>query len=233
MALPCTGEEYFGIWIVNLILSIITFGIYSAWAKVKRETYFKNNTKIADIGFGYHATGKQILKGRLIAIAVLLGINIASSIQPFFGMAMLPIFLFLAPWVLNSSMRFAARMISYRNIRFNWHGTYWKTFWFLVIAPIFGLLTLGLLTPLISKSYYSYFARSHAYGISRFSCQPKAREYYLAFLVGVILPTILATFIISTLLTLGGGRSFGGWGILFAAIYAFIFSMAFIYRALK
>ena len=224
-----TGEEYFGIWIVNLILSIITLGIYSAWAKVKRETYFKNNTKIADIGFGYHATGKQILKGRLIAIAVLFGINIASSIQPFFGVAMLPIFLFLVPWVLNSSMRFAARMISYRNIRFNWHGTYWKTFWFLVIAPIFGLLTLGLLTPLISKSYYSYFARSHSYGTSRFSCQPKVREYYLAFLVGVILPTILVTF---TLLILGGGRSFGGWGILFAAIYAFIFSMAFIYSVL-
>ena len=64
-------------WIVNVILSIVTLGIYSAWAKVRRETYFKNNTKIADNNFGYH-TGGQILKGRLIAFAVIVVFNILS-----------------------------------------------------------------------------------------------------------------------------------------------------------
>ena len=28
-----SGREYFGIWIVNLLLSIVTLGIYSAWQK--------------------------------------------------------------------------------------------------------------------------------------------------------------------------------------------------------
>ena len=42
-----TAKEYFGIALVNLILSIVTLGIYSVWAKVRRETYFKNNTKLA------------------------------------------------------------------------------------------------------------------------------------------------------------------------------------------
>ncbi len=28
------GSEYFKIWIVNIALSLITLGIYSAWAKV-------------------------------------------------------------------------------------------------------------------------------------------------------------------------------------------------------
>jgi hypothetical protein len=31
-----SGAEYFGIWIVNLLLTILTLGIYSAWAKVRR-----------------------------------------------------------------------------------------------------------------------------------------------------------------------------------------------------
>lgn len=31
-----TGAEYFGIWIVNLLLTIVTLGIYSSWAKVRR-----------------------------------------------------------------------------------------------------------------------------------------------------------------------------------------------------
>ena len=34
-----SAREYFGIWIVNLILTIITLGIYSAWAKVRRQIY--------------------------------------------------------------------------------------------------------------------------------------------------------------------------------------------------
>jgi len=31
-----TGREYFKIWIVNLVLTIATLGIYAAWAKVRR-----------------------------------------------------------------------------------------------------------------------------------------------------------------------------------------------------
>ena len=38
------ASEYFGIWIVNLLLSIVTFGIYTAWAKVRRLRYFYGNT---------------------------------------------------------------------------------------------------------------------------------------------------------------------------------------------
>src|SRR5258707_6333866 len=36
--------EYFRIWIVNICLSIVTLGIYSAWAKVRRKRYFYGNT---------------------------------------------------------------------------------------------------------------------------------------------------------------------------------------------
>ena len=34
-----TGGEYFRIWIVNVMLSVVTFGIYSAWAKARRLQY--------------------------------------------------------------------------------------------------------------------------------------------------------------------------------------------------
>ncbi len=202
-----TAREYFGIWIVNVILSILTLGIYSAWAKVRREIYFKNNTKILDHGFGYHATGKQILKGRLIAAGVLSGLGAIDTFLPFWNVAFIPVFLFLLPWLLNNSMRFAARMASYRNVRFNWHGTYWGTFWFFVVAPSFGILTLGLIAPLISKSYYSYFARSHSYGTTRFTSKPGVSGYYFAFFVGVILPTLLLSCVISILVLLGRGSA--------------------------
>jgi uncharacterized membrane protein YjgN (DUF898 family) len=233
-----TGREYFGIWIVNLILTIITLGIYSAWAKVKRETYFKNNTRVFDAGFGYHATGGQIFKGRLIAFIVLFLVNVLSTVKPLFGVVAVPIFVVFIPWILNSSLRFSARMTSFRNIRFNWHGTYWKTMWFLVIAPLVGVLTFGLLTPLISKYYYSYFASSHTYGTTRFSSTPKIRQFYFAFLISTIVPTIVLGCVAFTLLTVTAKFSnvglFGSsaiWAVI-PLIYAFMFSVVSIYTVL-
>ena len=67
-----SAKEWFGIWIVNLLLSVITIGIYSAWAKVRSKKYFYRNTHVEGRNFDYHATGGQILKGRLIVIAAII-----------------------------------------------------------------------------------------------------------------------------------------------------------------
>jgi uncharacterized membrane protein YjgN (DUF898 family) len=60
------GFEYFKIWIVNLCLSVITLGIYSAWAKVRRISYFYGNTRIDGHSFSYLADPVKILIGRII-----------------------------------------------------------------------------------------------------------------------------------------------------------------------
>jgi hypothetical protein len=47
--------EYFRIWIVNVVLSILTLGIFSAWAKVRARRYFYGNTYLNGSSFDYHA----------------------------------------------------------------------------------------------------------------------------------------------------------------------------------
>mgnify|MGYP000480286921 FL=1 len=76
------ATEFFGIWIVNVLLTIVTLGIYSAWAKVRTHQYFYGNTKIGDDHFSYLATPIQILKGRIIAVAVLVTYMVLSSTMP-------------------------------------------------------------------------------------------------------------------------------------------------------
>ena len=56
------GGEYFSIWIVNVLLSIVTLGIYSAWATVRTRRYFYANFKLAGEGFEYHADLFKFLK---------------------------------------------------------------------------------------------------------------------------------------------------------------------------
>jgi uncharacterized membrane protein YjgN (DUF898 family) len=56
-----TRREYFGIWIVNILLTVLTLGIYSAWAKVRRMHYFYRNTRLAGASFDYHpATSERL-----------------------------------------------------------------------------------------------------------------------------------------------------------------------------
>jgi uncharacterized membrane protein YjgN (DUF898 family) len=52
--------EYFGIWIVNLLLSLVTLGIYTAWAKVRRLRYFYGNMR------RWTATPSTITQGRRV-----------------------------------------------------------------------------------------------------------------------------------------------------------------------
>src|SRR5438309_3489747 len=74
-----TGSEYFGIWIVNLLLTIITLGIYGAWAKVRTWRYFYANTFIGEHALDYHASPIRILIGRLIAVGVLVAYAVSVS----------------------------------------------------------------------------------------------------------------------------------------------------------
>jgi uncharacterized membrane protein YjgN (DUF898 family) len=121
-----SGSEYFRIWIVNLLLSILTLGIYSAWAKVRREQYFHRNTVLDGSGFDYHGDPKAILKGRIIAVTLLL---ILAGIDNLVHSLYYPALLLLSPllpWMLIRSFTFRARNTSFRGLHFDFRGTYWK-----------------------------------------------------------------------------------------------------------
>src|SRR3954467_9010978 len=75
-----TGSEYFRIWVVNLLLTIATLGVYSAWAKVRRQQYFYRNTRVGGAIFDYHGEPKAILKGRLLALFLVAAYKISYDI---------------------------------------------------------------------------------------------------------------------------------------------------------
>ncbi|MGB1834264.1 MAG: DUF898 family protein, partial [bacterium] len=70
------AKEFFGIWLSNLLLSILTLGIYSAWAKVRRRRFFLGHTLIGGHRFDYHADPKVILKGRAVVVSVLVVLSL-------------------------------------------------------------------------------------------------------------------------------------------------------------
>ena len=117
-------SEYFRIWIVNLCLTLLTFGLFSAWAKVRKKRYFYSHTLIADTPFQYLGQPIPILKGRLVAVAgfglYYISSHFITSLLPF----VLAAGLVVAPWVLVRSAAFNARYSAFRNMTFHLDAGY-------------------------------------------------------------------------------------------------------------
>jgi uncharacterized membrane protein YjgN (DUF898 family) len=142
-----TGGEYFAIWLVNILLTAITLGIYSAWATVRRRRYFYGNTELNGDRFDYHAQPMQILKGRLLVIGAVILFYILLFINPLLGMIAMLALLALIPWIIIRSWRYNAIMSSYRGVRFNSLCQTGRAYWVLLFCPI--LLVIGLYAVMI------------------------------------------------------------------------------------
>lgn len=186
-----TAGEYFRVWIVNLALTIVTLGIYSAWAKVRKRRYLYGHTRVAGDGLEYRAKPLPILVGRLIALAALAAIVAADALVP--ALARSPLLrqlLFVVllaifgPWILVRSLRFNARNTAYRNVRFRFAAGYGDC---MKIVAVYGwLLLLPILYPYLKRALVRFAAGNHFFGGTRFSLldafgKPFIRAYALAY----------------------------------------------------
>ncbi len=182
-----TAWEYFRIWLVNLLLTIITLGIYSAWAKVRTTQYFYGNTQLDGSPFEYDASPMAILKGRLMAIAALFGYSIITSAVPMTAPIFWIAFLVLLPWLMARSLAFRNHFSQYRNVRFRFTGRYIESAWIFVLMPILTVLSLGLLTPSLAYRRRRFYIERSAYGTATFSYTATLGMFYRVFLEAVLL----------------------------------------------
>jgi len=137
--------EYFRIWIVNLCLTLLTLGIFSAWAKVRKKRYIYAHTTLDGTPFQYLAQPVPILKGRVIAavgfLIYYLSRNLFTSLLPWvLGAAMIA-----APWVIARSSAFKARYSAFRNMTFHFDAGYLATLKTLYAWGLIPAMTLGII----------------------------------------------------------------------------------------
>jgi len=144
-----TGAEYFRIWIVNLLLTLLTAGIYSAWAKVRKLQYFYRNTEVDGSVFDYHGRPIAILKGRIVAVLLLGFYNFAFQFSFLLGLFAVALLAVLLPWLLTQSQKFKLYYSSYRGLRFHFSGPLREAYfiWGLPFVLLMIPITLGGTVP--------------------------------------------------------------------------------------
>jgi uncharacterized membrane protein YjgN (DUF898 family) len=171
-----SAPEYFRIWIVSLCLTLLTLGVYSAWAKVRKKRYLYSHTTLDGTPFQYLGQPIPILKGRLVAATGLLVYWVAShfitSVLPYVFVAGLV----LGPWVLSRSLAFNARYSAFRNMTFHFDGGYldaakalyaWGFLPVAVLGMALGMVFSSTIGLIVSGIAWALFGISYPWLIRR------------------------------------------------------------------
>jgi len=148
-----TGSVLFSIFILNVLKTITTLGVYYFWGKIKTRQFVWGRMEAAGDRFGYHGTGLELLLGWLKA-ALLFGTIIATQVVLEFtghpaieAMVIWLGFACLVPLAQIGSARYRLSRSSWRGIRFSFRGSVKPFFLLSIRGMILSAVTLGVFVP--------------------------------------------------------------------------------------
>lgn len=204
-----SGSEYFRIWIVNLLLSIVTLGIYSAWAKVRRNQYFYSSTELAGSSFEYHGNPIAILKGRIVAAVVVGAYALAGKVSPLLAMVMFLVMAAVVPWFIWRSLQFQLHNSAWRGIRFRFDGQLRDAYINCLLRPLLNIVTFGLATPYIYQRLKAWQFNESRFGQARFATRASVGSFYKLF-GAFLLVSIVAFVVFMVLFAAQAASTFAG-----------------------
>ena len=210
------ASEYFRIWIVNVGLTILTLGIYSAWAKVRKKNWFYRNTMLDKSAFEYTADPIKILKGRLIVGTFLIAMSVSEKFSMGLYAALLIIFFLCTPALVVLSLAFNARNSEWRNVRFSFQGRFAEAYALLLLTPFVYLFTLGAGIPWLQWRFSKFVIGRHLYGVERFELHTKSSAFYRVYFKALLLiiGAGVAGWLITKSISAVSGQSDGAVGLL-------------------
>lgn len=133
-----SGGEYFRVWIVNVLLSIITLGIYTPWARRRTAQYFYGHTLVAGSPLEFTAQQRRMVVGFVLLMLITLAYNIAVNTGQDLAVGL---FLLagavLSPFIWASAMRFRLGATRWRGLRLQFTAS-WKEV-YLASWPVFAI----------------------------------------------------------------------------------------------
>ena len=197
------GAELFGILIKNLLLNVLTLGIYYPWAKARQLRYYYGASRISDSDFQFHGTGREMLigLGKAVVVLVLLDLAYEGILSIIFNERLLALtgllyaFVFFLLIMIASvgARRYRMSRTSWRGIRFRFLGTFKHTIILVSRGWLLSLLSLGFYYPFYLNRFQDYWTSKTTFGNIAFSYDGQAKEVFRIWLKGMLL----------TILTLG------------------------------
>jgi uncharacterized membrane protein YjgN (DUF898 family) len=192
----------FGIHIVNVLLTILTLGIYYFWAKVRVRSYLLSQTEFEGDRFAYHGTGRELLVGTLKAGLVFGALSALFNAAPMLPGG-LPVMigaillgyvglLVVIPVAMVGARRYRLSRTSWRNILFSFQGNVGEFIKLFVGGALLTGLTLGLYSPFFATNRHAFMVSNSRFGDRSFGFDGRGRDLFGPYLLALLLtiPTL-------------------------------------------
>ncbi len=189
-------SKYYGIVIINYLLTVVTFGLYYPWAKTSKLRYIYENTEFANSRFMFHGTGKEVFKGfiKLFALVVLIiglyGYLIAIEQIVLAVIIYTACLVVLIPLAIHGSLKYRLSRTSWRGIHFGYRGVLAELFSKYVIGFVLTILTLGIYGSWFTVDVRKYVIGKIRFGSAEFAYTGEGLELFLINLKGIFLSII-------------------------------------------
>jgi uncharacterized membrane protein YjgN (DUF898 family) len=165
--------QYLGLSLYNLLLTVLTLGLYYPWAKCAIRKFLWQETEIDGSRFEWHGTGKEMFKGFVKAYLIfgsfILIVNFGPMFLPpemFTWVVLIVYFLFLAltPLIIHGMMRYRLSRTSLRGIHFGYRGDL-NVFYKSMTRDFFlTIITLGIYSSWLQVNARKYVMKSSRFG---------------------------------------------------------------------
>lgn len=178
------GGEYFKIQVVNVILCILTLGLYYPWAKEKRLKYLYSKSTFEETPFVFSGTGKEMFKGFIKAIcllALLYGVFFYLVLNEHSLLAILILYggiLALIPLAIHGSYRYRMAKTSWRGIRFGYAGNKGELVRLFFKGIALTVLSLGIYGAWFTINIRRYVISNIRIGNVRFTYTGDGTDYF-------------------------------------------------------
>ena len=183
-----SGSEYFRIWIVNLLLTLVTLGLYYPFAKVRRLRYFHGATEVGGAPLSFHADPWKMFRGYVLVALMLAAYTGAGQFSATAGAIAFLIVAALWPALWHSSMRFRLANTGWRGLRFRYTGTRGAAY--AVMAVPLGVAMLFVLAALMMQPEVTAPPGPDAPP----KAEPSGFEVFLAVLPGLVMMALMPLF---------------------------------------
>lgn len=157
-------EGYYRVFVFNTLMTLLTLGLYSPWAKVRKLRYLCGNVSLLGGTFDFDAKPVVILISRLFVVLLLTTATFFDNILEFLpGLGYGSVLIAgLIPFAIVRGRSFMARHTLYKGVRFAYRRQYGQVL-VLVLAPS-ALLAVALysITKIVDNTTLLGWARALA-----------------------------------------------------------------------
>lgn len=162
----------------NFFLSLLTLGVYSAWAKVRRRKYITAHTSLDGHAFDFVAKPLVILRSRILVLAILVASALTEELHPSLKLAGTFTMILAFPWAFAASTAFNARQTLYRGHPFVFFGKTKDAYIAFLKSYGLSLVTLGVGQLVSFQLFSQYVGNNTKLAGRRFSFDQPRRQYY-------------------------------------------------------